>query len=199
MVTAVRMVQARSAKAHNAATFLWNSNGGTEICDDGTQNGRPNTCNLSCTGITSAVCGNGSIESGETCDDGNRNNSDRCPDGANGTCVLARCGDGLLWNTNGGTETCDEGSTLNGIPNHCNATCTGITQPVCGNAILEQGENCDDGNRNNGDSCPDGVGGSCKQATCGDGYLWNTDGGSESCDDGTRNGTPNKCNLICSG
>ncbi|MBW2522581.1 MAG: DUF4215 domain-containing protein [Deltaproteobacteria bacterium] len=58
--------------------------------------------------------------------------------------------------------------------------------PVCGNGIIEAGEQCDDGNQNNGDSCPDAVayGGTCQDATCGDGHLWNTDGGTETCDDG---------------
>ena len=45
----------------------------SETCDDGRQNGRPNKCNISCSGNTVPVCGNGIIESGEKCDDGTAN------------------------------------------------------------------------------------------------------------------------------
>ncbi len=49
-------------------------------------------------------------------------------------------------------ESCDEG-TNNGLPDHCNSSCTGTTLPVCGNNYLEAGEQCDDGNIQNGDRC----------------------------------------------
>lgn len=44
-----------------------------EVCDDGAENGQPNKCNITCTGITTAECGNGVFEptGGEECDDGN--------------------------------------------------------------------------------------------------------------------------------
>jgi hypothetical protein len=32
-------------------------------------------------------------------------------------------------------------------------------------------EECDDGNNNTNDGCPDGLSGSCKLAFCGDGYV----------------------------
>lgn len=55
----------------------------------------------------------------------------------------------------------------------------------CGNGAPNGGEECDDGDSNNNDSCvidpaQDYM---CKLAFCGDGYLWNEDGGSEECDD----------------
>jgi cysteine-rich repeat protein len=54
--------------------------------------------------------------------------------------------------------------------------------PTCGDGIITAalGEECDDGNSSNNDSCP----GSCQDAECGDGFEWNTDGGAEQCDDG---------------
>ncbi|RMD85130.1 MAG: hypothetical protein D6815_02575 [Candidatus Dadabacteria bacterium] len=51
---------------------------------------------------------------------------------------------------------------------------------VCGNGVIEVGEQCDDGNASNGDACLN----SCLLAYCGDGYLWR---GVEDCDDGAAN------------
>jgi cysteine-rich repeat protein len=54
-----------------------------------------------------------------------------------------------------------------------------VTQPVCGNGVLEEGEACDDGNNVDGDGCS----ADCmieKKPVCGDGVL---DPGEE-CDDG---------------
>lgn len=51
---------------------------------------------------------------------------------------------------------------------------------VCGNGIVEDGEQCDDGNNDDSDSCVAG----CVSASCGDTYLHL---GVESCDDGDLN------------
>ena len=58
-----------------------------------------------------AVCGDGVVDSafGETCDDGNDNLNDSCPSGPNGTCQTATCGDGFVWDTDGGDEACESG------------------------------------------------------------------------------------------
>ncbi len=56
-----------------------------------------------------------------------------------------------------------------------------LPDPVCGNAILEPGEECDDGNLEEDDGCD----AACRIITppaCGDGYL----GRGEECDDGNR-------------
>ena len=54
----------------------------------------------------------------------------------------------------------------------------------CGNATIEQGEACDDGNTRNGDGCTSG----CAIAVCGDEVTRNDlvlgDDGFEECDDG---------------
>lgn len=47
----------------------------------------------------------------------------------------------------------------------------------CGNGLLDDGEQCDDGNADDTDGCP----GSCMPAECGDGFVWL---GVEECDDG---------------
>jgi MYXO-CTERM domain-containing protein len=52
----------------------------------------------------------------------------------------------------------------------------------CGNLVIDPLEECEDGNADDGDACP----GSCRNAVCGDGYLWV---GMETCDDGNADDT----------
>jgi MYXO-CTERM domain-containing protein len=52
----------------------------------------------------------------------------------------------------------------------------------CGNLVLDPLEDCEDGNADDSDACP----GSCRTATCGDGYVW---AGMEECDDGNTDDT----------
>ncbi len=70
------------------------------------------------------------------------------------------CGDGIC----NATENCSS----------CLADC-GACPPVCGNSLEESGEECDDGNSDNTDSCLD----TCEDASCGDGYIWS---GEENCE-----------------
>jgi cysteine-rich repeat protein len=102
----------------------------------------------------------------------------------------------------------------------------GVPSPsVCGNGIVEEPEECDDGNESETDtcssnctrpSCSDGVRqtseecddgnannnddclNSCKNPTCGDGILHNLGSGREICDDGEDNGPfPARCSPEC--
>lgn len=155
---------------------------GREQCDDGNDiktdacpSGPPDddkpTCRLT-------RCGDGYVNAaaGEICDDGNGDNTDACPDGIGGTCQPARCGDGF--------KADDEPCDTSGIDTvSCNADCT---IPDCGDGHVNRAaaEDCDDGNRSNNDDCPDGVGGTCQPARCGDGFSQT---GVEGCDDGNRN------------
>jgi len=54
---------------------------------------------------------------------------------------------------------------------------TSVTITVCGNGVVESGEQCDDANALNTDACLN----TCKTATCGDGFVRT---GVEGCDDG---------------
>ncbi|MCP4653586.1 MAG: DUF4215 domain-containing protein [Candidatus Omnitrophica bacterium] len=101
-----------------------------------------------------AVCGNGTIEVGEDCDDGTLN-SDVAVDGCRMSCRSAYCGDGVI-DTG---EECDQGLHW-GAPNFCRDNCT---MPICGDGIVDDGEmsyprtkfneECDDGNNNDLDGC----------------------------------------------
>jgi cysteine-rich repeat protein len=81
--------------------------------------------------------------------------------------------------------TCDPGLVcVNGI---CGSN-------ECGNGVLGPGEECDDGNTVNTDTCVD----ACKLATCGDGYM----GSGEGCDDGNEiddDACSNACKLATCG
>ncbi|MEM3113482.1 MAG: LamG-like jellyroll fold domain-containing protein [Candidatus Pacearchaeota archaeon] len=143
---------------------------GPETCDDGAQNGQPNKCNSQCTGITNSICGNGIVESGEQCDDGNTNNGDGC----NSTCQY-ECVDsdgGINYYVRGSTfkatsnytDYCTSSSnimefycsnnTIQNIQSSCTNGCSqGKCVTICGNGIVESGEQCDDGNTNDNDCC----------------------------------------------
>ena len=94
---------------------------------------------------TNPVCGNGSVEAGEACDDGNVVETDAC----SSACVAARCGDGVVQEG----ELC-EGSEAEGC-----YSC----QPRCGDGIAAGDEACDDGNYEPNDACDD-----CDKVQCGD-------------------------------
>ncbi len=81
--------------------------------------------------------------------------------------LLALCGNDITENP---YEACDDGNRLNG--DGCSSICQ---VEICGNAVLDYGEECDDGNINSDDSCSD----SCLLENCGDGII----NGDEECDD----------------
>jgi cysteine-rich repeat protein len=99
--------------------------------------GSPSKCSKQTTTTTAvaAVCGNGVVETGESCDDGNKNGGDGCSAGclieAGYSCtgtssgvsscslLVAVCGDGF---TTGTSETCDDKNTRSG--DGCSASCT---------------------------------------------------------------------------
>ena len=88
-----------------------------------------------------ASCGDGVVQSGETCDDGNTEDDDECTT----RCEPPRCGDGLLQQS----EDCDDGNEVD--RDRCRNNCELAT---CGDGVLrldlmpgETGaEACDDGN-----------------------------------------------------
>lgn len=180
-------------------------------------------CSGSCTfdesGCYNQFCGDGNIDGTEECDGSNLNGQTCVTRGYDaGTLSCSSCGfdesgcyDYICGNdTTEPGELCD-GTDLTGLDCtdfdafdggtlHCNGLCSAfdtslcIQNPVCGNNVIEPGEQCDDGNTSNGDGCNsscqlEGFGG-----FCGDGILQPGEG--EECDDGnTTNG--DGCSNVC--
>jgi cysteine-rich repeat protein len=87
-------------------------------------------------------------------------------------------------------ETCDPpGSPAGASGNSCRADCT-----VCGDHIVNDGEQCDDGNNVNGDGCENNC---TPTPRCGDGIVGNTPG--ETCDPpgSPAGGNGNTCRNNC--
>lgn len=127
------------------------------------------------TGPDPVLCGNGSVDLGETCDDSNTVAGDGCAS----NCLAIEPG-----------YTCPQAG----------AACEAIPTPLCGNRTLDAGEVCDDGNATSGDGCAANclaiepgftcpqVGTACEgsaQPVCGNGVRE----GAEACDDNNTVGT----------
>lgn len=122
------------------------------------------------------VCGNGSVEATEECDDGNKTSGDGC----GSDCKKEICTDsdgginyeirGVITVLNSGSVPdmctgntlteyhCESGSVPGGEEYVCPYGCSNGAckpQPVaeCGNSQVEMGEECDDGNNSAGDGC----------------------------------------------
>lgn len=117
---------------------------------------------------TFGVCGNGIVETPESCDDGNLVAGDGC----NATCntepgynctgtpsiCASVCGDGIV----AAGEACDDGNltSADGCNSFCNIepgfSCSGspsVCSSTCGDGIVAAVEGCDDGNLSPGDGC----------------------------------------------
>jgi cysteine-rich repeat protein len=119
---------------------------------------------------TAPGCGNGVLDPGEECDDSNLFDADGCSAGClKEVCGNARldvgeeCDDGNLVSGDGCSASCRAEVCGNGRIDFeleceppgspgCSAVCRTISA-VCGNAQLEAGEGCDDGNPLDGDGC----------------------------------------------
>lgn len=129
------------------------------------------------------VCGNGTREAGEGCDDGNTS-TEACTYGQKSCTVCAGdcteqagatsyCGDGHVRDG----EACDDGNPTSG--DGCSATCAiepnvtcagepSVCRGICGDGIVGPGEACEDGNKSGGDGC----GPTCAlEATCSNGTV----------------------------
>ncbi|MDP2341248.1 MAG: hypothetical protein Q8O67_09835 [Deltaproteobacteria bacterium] len=122
----------------------------------------------------------------ELCDDGVDNDGDQLVDCDDPVCglddVCGACGNGLL---DEDIEGCDDGNRIGG--DGCDAGCL---LELCGNNVIDVGEQCDDGGFSSGTRCTH----RCQFARCGDGLLQPV----ELCDDGDLNGVPGgACDAAC--
>jgi cysteine-rich repeat protein len=84
-------------------------------------------------------------------------------------------------------EECDDGNTID--TDACTNLCLSA---FCGDKIVYKDiEQCDDGNNIDTDECTN----SCQIPICGDGVV----NPGETCDSGSENGQPTKCNIECTG
>ncbi len=128
-----------------AITMPINNDG---CCPAGANPGDDNDC--------SAACGNGFVDVGETCDTAIASGAGKCP---------TACDDGIACTSNvlSNPGTCTAACVypaitmpINGdgcCPTGANANDDNDCAPVCGNGVVEAGEQCDDGNTDNTDAC----------------------------------------------
>lgn len=114
-----------------------------------------------------------------------------CADSSTSTETAGLSNDSSSGSTSTGMELSTTDTT--GLPVPTSTSPTGVPTtsddaPVCGNGVLEEGEECDDGNLEVRDACLP----TCKNAACGDGIVWT---GMEECDDG--NGVDDSCTNGC--
>ncbi len=88
-----------------------------------------------------SICGNNTMDPGETCDDGNTDDDDGCTS----LCMSATCGDGFVQEA---FEQCDDGNRDD------TDACIACVAAECGDGFVQEGvEECDDGNRDDADEC----------------------------------------------
>ncbi|MDO8494597.1 MAG: DUF4215 domain-containing protein [Deltaproteobacteria bacterium] len=170
------------------------------------------------------VCGDGTRDASEVCDDGNLRNADgcdsnctvtacgnglrtlgeRCDDGnqdntdaCTNVCRDARCGDGFIRSD---VENCDDSNAITEVCAYGQQSCTVCTSNCSSQPGAITGF-CSNGIREAEEGCDDGNSNdadacrnSCVSATCGDGLV-QTD--VEQCDEGAANSmNPNVCRLM---
>ncbi|MEI8230359.1 MAG: DUF4215 domain-containing protein [Candidatus Peregrinibacteria bacterium] len=159
---------------------------GSEQCDDGNRVNNDGCSSVCTKEVAKALCGNGIIEAPEQCDIGSNNG--KAGYSCSGSCTLITSGTTTSYGYSysfptGPSTTTTSISTTTTTPSLPSTT---GNPAFCGNAVLNVGEQCDDGNAISGDGCSD----SCKRETtmttgnafCGNGRL---DAGEE-CDDANR-------------
>jgi len=152
-----------------------------EECDDGAGNGEASACSETC---RVATCGDGITQPGEGCDLGAQNsNNGECTL----TCEFATCGDDFKQPS----EACDDGDANRWPPDGepgCSIQCDLL--PYCGDGIIQPdlGEQCDDANDVDDDTCSN----ACTGSTCGDAIIQ----AEEECDDANDDNS-DACTNAC--
>jgi cysteine-rich repeat protein len=125
-----------------------------ETCDEGTANGIGYGLCVAGECIPGPRCGDGNVDEGnEACDNGINRDAYATSSGAcaPGCALPSSCGDSVVDAAFG--EQCDDGAEANDNSyDGCSPECE--LGPRCGDGNVDEGEEqCDDGNRRNGDGC----------------------------------------------
>jgi MYXO-CTERM domain-containing protein len=161
---------------------------------------------MTCGPLGCSICGDGTVGPTEACDDGNRVNGDGCDSvclkelgqscaGNNSACASGFC-DSTSNNCACDTNVdCPAGQLCSTTPNP-----NICVPPGCGNAILEAGEGCEDGNTVDGDGCNAACrrefGQACvTNSVCASGFC-DKDANICACDQDADCSMPSLCNLL---
>jgi cysteine-rich repeat protein len=184
-----------------------------EDCDNGPDNGDNKPCTSQC---KNAECGDQLVCNDPSCTSGPGSKAEQCDNGFH--CVGGTVGPGTPCTV---AKDCGPGGSCTNAGNGCDVDCK---LAKCGDGHPDVGEQCDDGNRANGDDCDsdcvteecgngkvqygencddgnavsgDGCDDTCHKEFCGDGKVNNA--GKEECDDalGNSNTTPDACRMNC--
>lgn len=136
----------------------------------------PSTCKSGACSAPGAVCGNGTVEQGESCDFGAQNGAGTgCETNCTPSCAKA-------------PDTCPDANVCNGVEACADVTVGGSTGAKCGaGATAPDGTSC-----GSGTIC---LAGQCALSSCGDGFVDAAAG--EDCDFGAGNGAGTGCETTC--
>jgi cysteine-rich repeat protein len=160
-----------------------------EQCDDGNAVS-DDGCSSHC--LEEPVCGNGTRERQEECDDGNLVSNDGCSQlctEEHQQMVRDNCGDGIVQSFAWYVPTPFPAPTPPPVPVPVVAN-PELPLGICGNTVKENGEACDDGNRDAHDGCDPYC--QLEPSLCGNGVTQT----GEQCDDGNR-ATGDACDEHC--
>ena len=94
------------------------------------------------------------MDDGEECDDGNLNENDGCRQCVNFNCLdFDVCGDGVDNDCDGEVDEIEPEICNDQVDNDCNGVADDPDCGECGDGIQNEVEQCDDGNKNDGDGC----------------------------------------------
>ncbi|MBT3292946.1 DUF4215 domain-containing protein [Candidatus Peregrinibacteria bacterium] len=137
-----------------------------------------------CASYCTAWCGNGYLDAGEECDDGNYDDWDECSSDCKNNVYCCEDNYGC-WEDPTPPDYCDNGYSDLAT---CNSSCS-----ICGDGIKAEGEECDDGNYDDGDGCSY----YCSLEYCCDELSHSCSAGVSGCDYENIYSTPTSCDIGC--
>ncbi len=141
---------------------------GTEICDDGGDNGKYGHCGLDCTFAKSFLCGDGSLSGNEQCDCGDNTFDITASKNANSWAAIPANKNGMCRVSNGQYGAVTSNGVTTYFPS-CSYDCK-VPGPSCGDKQVNGSEQCDGGSETYaGALCSDGLTKCTKDSDCSSG------------------------------